>query len=156
MHEYQKYITTAAYKIAAGITDSTTTKQKPVAQQFSSLITKTFLDSLYAFLDGMVHLASEDSPVSHGLKRQESEQEATGAIPLFDLRQNVRIFLYIFDTTSLFASQDTRLLLVVSNLVHLNESLIPGMLNQFQSSFGIALDDARLVSLILLRAFNDF
>lgn len=42
--------------------------------------------------------------------------------------------------------QDTRLLLVVSNLVYLNKALIPGMLNQLQSSFGISLEEARRVS----------
>jgi exocyst complex component 2 len=41
--------------------------------------------------------------------------------------------------------QNIRLLLVVSNLAHLNKSLIPGMLNQLQSSFGIAMDEARRV-----------
>ncbi|CCA74454.1 related to Exocyst complex component Sec5 [Serendipita indica DSM 11827] len=126
MHEYQKYITTAAYKIASGVTDSTTTKQRQIPQEFSNKITKSFLDSLYSFLDGLVHLASDDSPIAQGLKIQVLIEETTGARPAFDLRQN-----------------NTRLLLVISNLAHLNKVLIPAMLTQIQSSFGISMEEAR-------------
>ncbi|KAG8825992.1 hypothetical protein FRC18_010152 [Serendipita sp. 400] len=126
MHQFQKYITTAAYKIASGLTDATSTKQRQIPAEFSNKITKSFLDSLYSFLDGLVHLASDDSPIAQGLKVQALVEESTGATPLFDLTKN-----------------DTRLLLVISNLTYLNESLIPVMLNQIQSSFGIVMDDAR-------------
>ncbi|KAG8808296.1 hypothetical protein FRB91_006330 [Serendipita sp. 411] len=129
MHQFQKYITTAAYKIASGLTDATSTKQRQIPAEFSNKITKSFLDSLYSFLDGLVHLASDDSPIAQGLKVQALVEESTGATPLFDLTKN-----------------DTRLLLVISNLTYLNESLIPVMLNQIQSSFGIVMDDARRVS----------
>jgi exocyst complex component 2 len=37
-------------------------KQNPVPQIFVSRIAKAFLDTLYAFLDGLVHLASDESP----------------------------------------------------------------------------------------------
>ncbi|KAG8767750.1 hypothetical protein FRC15_005489, partial [Serendipita sp. 397] len=125
MHQFQKYVTTAAYKIASGLTDATSTKQRQIPAEFSNKITKSFLDSLYSFLDGLVHLASDDSPIAQGLKVQALVEESTGATPLFDLTKN-----------------DTRLLLVISNLTYLNESLIPVMLNQIQSSFGIVMDDA--------------
>ncbi|KAG8807479.1 hypothetical protein FRC17_004444 [Serendipita sp. 399] len=126
MQKYQKHITTIAYKIASGATDTVGTKQRQIPPEFSNKITKSFLDSLYSFLDGLVHLASDDSPIAQGLKVQASVEEATGATPLFDLKKN-----------------DTRLLLVISNLTYLNEALVPSMLNQIQSSFGIVMDDAR-------------
>lgn len=38
-------------------------KQHAVATEFKTKITKAFVDTLYAFLDGMVNLASEESPM---------------------------------------------------------------------------------------------
>lgn len=90
VYEFQKYVTTAGYKIASGVADSSLgSKQKQIPPEFSNKITKAFLDSLYSFLDGLVHLASDDSPVNQGLRLQASVEEATGAAPLFDLRRNV-------------------------------------------------------------------
>jgi exocyst complex component 2 len=94
MHAYQKHITTAAYKIASGVTDSTETKQRAIPQEFSNKITKSFLDSLYSFLDGLVHLASDDSPVAQGIKLQESIEQTTGAMPAFDLKKNVSVYFH--------------------------------------------------------------
>ena len=39
-------------------------KQYPIPSEFIAKITKAFLDTLYAFLDGLVHLASDELPVS--------------------------------------------------------------------------------------------
>lgn len=75
------------------MTDSNGTKQKQIPPVFSNKVTKAFLDSLYSFLDGLVHLASDDSPVTHGLLLQASVEEATGAAPLFDLRKNVSVHM---------------------------------------------------------------
>ncbi len=66
---FQKQVTTSAFKIAGGVDLSTAsssrqTKQNPVAPEFVTKIMKAFLDSLYAFLDGLVHLASDESPTS--------------------------------------------------------------------------------------------
>src|SRR5882724_4453709 len=65
MHVFQKHNATAAYKIAGGV-DTTAvfsakaTKQKAIGPEFASKISKAFLDALYAFLDGLVHLESDD------------------------------------------------------------------------------------------------
>ncbi|PVG00796.1 hypothetical protein CPB86DRAFT_782356 [Serendipita vermifera] len=126
MHKFQKHVTTAAYKIASGMTDSSSTKQKQVPQEFSNKITGSFLDSLFCFLDGLVHLASDESPVAQNLTIKSPVEEPTTFIPQYDLKKNT-----------------TRLLIVVSNLAHLNKSLIPAMLSQVQSSFGIAMDEAQ-------------
>lgn len=70
MRVFQKHVTTSAFKIAGGVdlssaaSTSRQTKQNPVAPEFITKIMKAFLDSLYAFLDGLVHLASDESPTS--------------------------------------------------------------------------------------------
>ena len=65
MHAFHKHNSTAAYKIAGGVdpTASSSTKpakQKAIGPEYASKISKAFLDALYAFLDGLVHLASDD------------------------------------------------------------------------------------------------
>jgi Exocyst complex component Sec5 len=65
MHTFHKHNSTAAYKIAGGVDPTTSsstkpTKQKAIGPEYASKISKAFLDALYAFLDGLVHLASDD------------------------------------------------------------------------------------------------
>lgn len=63
MLAFQKHDTTAAYKLASGADPAAKgTKLVPVPRDFIVKIQKAFLDSLYAFLDGLVHLASEEIP----------------------------------------------------------------------------------------------
>ena len=75
MRAFQKQITTSAFKIAGGVDLSSSSSsssraktQNPIATEFVTKITKAFLDSLYAFLDGLVHLASDESPTTSGSK----------------------------------------------------------------------------------------
>lgn len=69
---FQKHLTTAAFKISGGVDLSSNSvapkmaKQNAIAPVFVSKITRSFLDALYAFLDGMVHLASDESSISAG------------------------------------------------------------------------------------------
>lgn len=75
MHNFQKQATTCAFKIAGGIEYSGTTsltstrssKQNAIAPVFVQKIIKAFLDSLYAILDGLVPLASDESPTEASL-----------------------------------------------------------------------------------------
>ena len=89
MEVFQRHVTTAAFKIAGGIdlssnTSSTkATKQNAIGPLFTAKITKAFLDVLYAFLDGLVHLASEESPVANGKRPVVADSATiTGANPL--------------------------------------------------------------------------
>ncbi|KAJ7275010.1 exocyst complex component sec5 [Mycena rebaudengoi] len=73
MELFQRHVTTAAFKLAGGVdlspssaSISKTVRQNPIPSAFVSKITKAFLDALYAFLDGLVHLASEESPIVTG------------------------------------------------------------------------------------------
>ena len=69
---FQRHLTTVAFKLAGGVDlPSASNPHKPlkqhiISQEFLSNITKAFLETIYAFLDGLVHLASEESPVSRG------------------------------------------------------------------------------------------
>ena len=96
MEVFQRQITTAAFKIAGGVdltgnpSAGKLIKQNPVPSIFISKITKAFLDVLYAFLDGLAHLASDDSPVG---KRQVTGDSVTVAgtnpLDLLDLTDAV-------------------------------------------------------------------
>ncbi|EEB87942.1 hypothetical protein MPER_14491, partial [Moniliophthora perniciosa FA553] len=71
MELFQRHVTTAAFKLAGGVDLSSSSltkplKQNPIPSAFVSKITKAFLDVLYAFLDGLVHLASEEFPIATG------------------------------------------------------------------------------------------
>lgn len=67
---FQRHLTTTAFKLAGGVDlPSTSNPRKPlkqhtISQGLLSSITKAFLETIYAFLDGLVHLASEESPAS--------------------------------------------------------------------------------------------
>lgn len=90
MYRFQKHITTSAYQLATATTSTSSSgKSKQIPQQFSNKITKSFLDSLYSLLDGLVHLASEESPVEQGIMVQKTLEEKTGMTPIWDLRNNV-------------------------------------------------------------------
>lgn len=63
MHVFQKHNISSAYRLAGGndpFSAVKTPSKKTIRSEFASKISKTFLDALYAFLDGLVHLASDD------------------------------------------------------------------------------------------------
>ncbi|KAJ7136006.1 exocyst complex component Sec5-domain-containing protein [Mycena epipterygia] len=134
MELFQRHVTTAAFKIAGGVDLATASISKPVRQNpiptaFVSKITKAFLDALYAFLDGLVHLASEESPV------------VTGTMPVTEAAggpggPNPLELLDMLDG-------DTRLLLVISNFGHLANAIVPSMITQLETAFGITIAEDR-------------
>ncbi|KAI0694957.1 exocyst complex component Sec5-domain-containing protein [Cytidiella melzeri] len=130
---FQRQMTTSAFKIAGGVDLSSSAvsasrlvKQNPIAPVFVSKITKAFLDSLYAFLDGLVHLASDESPniTSEPAMNDFTEMSAKDSLELLDIHD-----------------ADTRLLLVISNFGHLSRTDIPSMLNELESAFGTSVQD---------------
>ncbi|KAI0646515.1 exocyst complex component Sec5-domain-containing protein [Trametes meyenii] len=140
MRTFQKQITTSAFKTAGGVdlsssasSSSRPTKQNPIPAEFVAKITKAFLDSLYAFLDGMVHLASDESPTASGVKPlPPSSAVVPGTNPL----ELVKV-----------EDADTRVLLVVSNFGHLMRVLIPSMITELESAFNSSLADDRKAQL---------
>ncbi|KAH9849599.1 exocyst complex component Sec5-domain-containing protein [Lenzites betulinus] len=136
MRTFQKQITTSAFKLAGGVdlssassSSSRQTKQNALPTEFVSKITKAFLDSLYAFLDGMVHLASDESPTASGIKATPVPSSVVpGANPL----ELVKV-----------EEADTRVLLVVSNFGHLMRVLIPSMITELETAFNSSLSEDR-------------
>ncbi|KIJ63178.1 hypothetical protein HYDPIDRAFT_93197 [Hydnomerulius pinastri MD-312] len=128
---FQRHLATSAFKIAGGIELSSsasslrTIQQNHIPPAFTLKITRAFLDAVYAFLDGLVHLTSPQWPTV-------SDQSASSK--LFDL-----------------SDSNTRLLLVLSNFVYLSGSLIPSMMSQLESAFGTSNEDDRktLIKVVL-------
>ncbi|SPO21324.1 related to Exocyst complex component Sec5 [Ustilago trichophora] len=102
----------------------TRTAEQPVPPEFTSRIKGAFLDALYAFLDGLVHLAFSDySPLDP--KTSLSVQSVPGhpgsAVDVRDV--------------------DTRVLLSVTNLSHLSRVIFPSLVKQFSDAYAIKMDD---------------
>jgi exocyst complex component 2 len=95
---FQRQVTTAAFKIAGGVdlsaalSASKPIKQYPIAPEFVTKIVKAFLDSLYALLDGLVHLASSESPIVSGKRPVAADAAVVSGVnrlELLDLVNNV-------------------------------------------------------------------
>ncbi|THH31004.1 hypothetical protein EUX98_g3179 [Antrodiella citrinella] len=145
---YQRHITTCAFRIAGGVdlapsaTSSSRVKQNSIAQSFVGKITKAFLDSLYAFLDGMVHLASDEGSSDKPKMEIMSPKEAgtatgTNPLALLDLKD-----------------PNTRLLLVVSNFGHLTRTLIPSMISELESAFGITMEEDKTTLMAVVQELD--
>ncbi|KAI0777231.1 exocyst complex component Sec5-domain-containing protein [Trametes elegans] len=146
MRIFQKQITTCAFKIAGGVdlsssvSSSRPTRQNPLAAEFVAKITKAFMDSLYAFLDGMVHLASDESPtVNAASSVPSSTTTVSGTNPL----ELVKI-----------EDADTRILLVVSNFGHLMRVLIPSMITELETAFNTSLADDRMTLMTVVQELD--
>ncbi|KAF7349307.1 Exocyst complex component SEC5 [Mycena sanguinolenta] len=135
MELFQRQVTTAAFKLAGGVdlagaasSLSKPVRQNPIPAAFVSKITKAFLDALYAFLDGLVHLASDESPIVTGKMPRTEAAGGPGANPLelLDMRD-----------------EDTRLLLVILNFGHLANAIVPNMITQLEAALGISIAEAR-------------
>ncbi|KAF8999104.1 exocyst complex component sec5 [Cyathus striatus] len=141
---FQRQVTTAGFKIAGGVdlfasTVSKTSKQDVIPQAFVSKIVKAFLDSLYAFLDGLVQLASDESPIATG------KQLVGEPLPLSGPNM-----LELLDLTD----SDVRMLLVISNLGHLSTAIIPSMLTQLENAFGISIAEDRQTFMSVVRELD--
>ncbi|KAJ8087260.1 Exocyst complex component S5 [Marasmius tenuissimus] len=132
MEVFQRHVTTAAFKLAGGVDLSSSSltkplKQNPIPSAFVTKITKAFIDALYAFLDGLVLLSSNEAPIAPANR------------PIASTTSNTANTTELLD----ISNTDIRLLLVLSNFGHLTSSLIPGMITQLESAFGIAIADDR-------------
>ncbi|KAJ1030000.1 hypothetical protein NDA16_000913 [Ustilago loliicola] len=98
--------------------------EQPVAPEFTARIKGAFLDALYAFLDGLVHLAfSEYSPLEPrtALSVQTVPGHPGSSVDVRDL--------------------DTRVLLSVTNLSHLSRVVIPGLVKQFSDAYSVKMEE---------------
>jgi hypothetical protein len=122
-------------------------KRHVIGQEVLSTITKAFLETVYAFLDGLVHLASEESPVSHRHQAVVIDMGiAPGSNPLelLDLTETVS-FLGIRTQPVLTFWQENRILLVVSNFGCLSNKFVPTMMTELEGSLNVSLTNDRQV-----------
>ncbi|KAG6865442.1 hypothetical protein C0991_002518 [Blastosporella zonata] len=141
LETFQRQLTTAGFKLAGGVDLAASAlakpaKQNPVPQAFVSKLTKAFFDALYAFLDGLMFLASNESPIVTG-NIPAAEVSSTGPNPLelLDLKD-----------------ADIRKLVIMSNFTQLKNAVIPSMLNQLETALGISILEERQT---LLNAVQD-
>ncbi|KAH9171067.1 exocyst complex component Sec5-domain-containing protein [Lactarius sanguifluus] len=122
---FQRHVTTWAFKFASGAeAPSSRSGRRPIPNEFVNKISKAFLDATYAFLDGLVQLATEGSPVT-------DLGNSHTMIGSADVSRR-----HPADTSE----TDTRTLLVISNFAHLKRGLIPSMVNQLESAFDISAE----------------
>lgn len=154
---FQRHLATATFKLAGGVDlPSASNPHKPlkqhvIGQEFLSSITKAFLETIYAFLDGLVHLASEESPASHAQQAVVIDMGmAPGSNPLelLDLTETVSDF-WITAQSVLTPRQENRILLVVSNFDYLSTVLVPGMMSELEGSINVSLANDRQVRKIV-------
>lgn len=159
MHTFQKHATTCAFKIAGGVelsgntslTLTRSSKQTALAPVFVQKIIKAFLDSLYAFLDGLVHLASDESSTDASAVIAEAvTSPGTSSLATIDVRNTVRIACPVLDYITYkpydaATHKDTRLLLVVSNFDYLANTLIPSMTSELETAFNTSIEEDRKV-----------
>jgi exocyst complex component 2 len=136
---FQRQLATWTFKFASGAEASSSSSRlgrRPIPNEFVIKITKAFLDATYAFLDGLVHLAAEGSPVIDAENIPSVDISTTGKLQAMGL----------LDTSNV----DTRTLLVISNFVNLKRVRIPDMITQLETAFNITVDNdkATLMSVV--------
>ncbi|GAB5588983.1 Exocyst complex component S5 [Umbelopsis nana] len=119
-YEYHKYCSRSAYKIASlsAVTDN---QRHEITVEYLKIIRDTFLESLYSFLDGLVHLAFSDYTPLQG---EEEELNLTRK------RGNIDVH-----------SMDVRILLTVSNLSRLKSHIIRKLLGLFEAAYKCSMED---------------
>lgn len=128
---FQRHLATAAFKLAGGV-DTTAagrpSKQFEIHKDFVAKIKKAFLDTLYTHLDGLLLLASDESPVVTGKLPPSGQPTITGPTALD-----------VIDVTD----SNARILIVISNLGHMATTFIPGMLDQLEAALNVSLREDR-------------
>lgn len=124
-YQFHEHCLRSAYKYASIWTAST---EEPVAgddilavvnAEFTERIRKTFLDALYSFLDGLVHLAFSDG------ERTRTEDHAST-----EPRKQRNID---------FSQLDPRILVTISNLNEVGNKTIPKLLADFERTCGLSM-----------------
>ncbi|KAF8923888.1 hypothetical protein BGZ58_002410 [Dissophora ornata] len=157
-YQFHEYCLRLAYKYSS-IWTATTEEAVPsddvlavVPAKYTEKIRQTFLDALYSFLDGLVHLAFADA------ERSDADQQsggggngggggsggAAGAGSLESLPGGKKS--KVIDITEL----DSRILITISNLSELRSVTIPKLLTDFEKICGITMaeDGKTLVEVV--------
>ncbi|CED82783.1 Sec5 subunit of exocyst complex [Phaffia rhodozyma] len=120
--DFQNYNSNAAFKAATGLEKTSETRSVIIPPLFVARIKNSFFDSLYFLLDGMVRLSFQDY------------------IPLQDpATQKMMVSVGMAGMSSMpdVTKIETRTLLTISNFGHLKAKLLPQLIKQFETSYGI-------------------
>ncbi|KAF9899304.1 hypothetical protein BX616_003108, partial [Lobosporangium transversale] len=149
-YQFHEYCLRSAYKYASIWTATT---EDPVQHddgnavvptQYTEKIRQMFLDALYSFLDGLVHLAFADAERSNQQQKQQQQQQqqhseydlsGPGAASFENLAGGKKSKL--IDITEL----DPRILITISNLSELRAVTIPKLLADFERTCDIRMMD---------------
>ncbi|KAH9809994.1 exocyst complex component Sec5-domain-containing protein [Melampsora americana] len=151
LYTFHRHLTQTAFRLA-GATDAAANAiftgseeaQSPKKSKSENLpvdcakkAQSAFLDALYGFLDGLVHVAFTPP------KPLPSVDELSDAVAGIK-------FSSMLMKASKANQDDTRVLLTISNLSHLRTTYIPKLFRQFQAAFRVdmALDTATLMDVI--------
>lgn len=96
-----------------------------VNEDFTERIRKTFLDALYSFLDGLVHLAFSD-----GERTRTDENPTSSTSTSTEPRKQRNID---------FAQLDPRILVTISNLNEVGSKTIPKLLADFERTCRLSM-----------------
>ncbi|KAI7822728.1 exocyst complex component Sec5-domain-containing protein [Gamsiella multidivaricata] len=134
-YQFHEYCLRSAYKYAS-IWTATTEDSVPnddvsavVPVQYIEKIRQTFLDALYSFLDGLVHLAFAEAEHPN-----DGQQETGVGVGSLDSLHGIKKSKVI-DITEL----DSRILITISNLSELRSVTIPKLRSDFEKICGINL-----------------
>ncbi|KAL8286277.1 hypothetical protein RQP46_004765 [Phenoliferia psychrophenolica] len=135
---FHRFCTISAYRIAGGSEERANAalasasgstlsgrgrQDNEIPSEFVRKIKAAFLDGLYAFLDGLVHVAFSDPETifatGKSVARKDGISRGGDGRP-----KEVDV-----------GNVDVRILLTVSNLSHLRTTTIPRLINQFQAAF---------------------
>ncbi|KAJ2955817.1 hypothetical protein NQZ79_g8250 [Umbelopsis isabellina] len=119
-YEYHKHCSRSAYKIAS-LSAVTDTQRHEVGVDYLKIVRDTFLESMYSFLDGLVHLAFSDYTPLQGEEEELSLNQKRGNIDVH--------------------SMDVRILLTVSNLSRLKSHIIRKLLSLFEAAYNCNMED---------------
>ncbi|CAG8584198.1 6305_t:CDS:10 [Funneliformis mosseae] len=116
-HIFHKYNSRSAYKIASlnYVSDKEDNKSK-IPENYFYKIKEAFLNSIYAYLEGLVHLVFTDyTPLETVIEKEPTD---------------------IIHKTRIDPSQmDSRILLTISNFSNLKQLMIPRIVSQFETAY---------------------
>ncbi|BGP12574.1 hypothetical protein JCM10213_004839 [Rhodosporidiobolus nylandii] len=99
-----------------------------IPSEFQRKIQSAFLDGLYAFLDGLVHVAFSDPEIIFTSAPSGGKRKGFGMQGEQDTGRPKEVDV---------GNVDIRILLTVSNLTHLRETAIPRLIHQFQTAYKV-------------------
>lgn len=139
-YQFHEYCLRSAYKYASIWTATTEDSvhsddvSAVVPEELMDKVRKTFLDALYSFLDGLVHLAFADAERNGTQENNHGGHSGGGGASQDNLQRGRSKKI---DITQL----DSRILITISNLNELRSVTISKLLNGFEKTCGISMSE---------------